>query len=242
MPVETHTIEWVYDHLRATLGRDERAHELYTQKAKHLVALTIALFAGVSLGLGKIEWAVGTYHQVLLFSLAGLACIALLVAFLAGLSCLHIVDAPVVGVDRLMDALESESIAGLDAAKVRASLATNVAQAIIDSRSRGRERRGRGECLNRFTAVGAVLTATFIAYSLGGHALASHDPPRAELSPTMANETPNDSNGQPSPSLPLVEPSDSVQTGEPAPPPASLVEPSQLIQKSDDRSIEKRGR
>ena len=53
----------------------------------------------------------------------------------------------------------------------------------------------------------------------------------------MVNETPNESNEQPSPNLPLVEPSDSVQTGEPSPPPASLVEPSQLIQKSDDRYI-----
>jgi hypothetical protein len=236
------TIRWVYDHLRATLDRDERAHELYVLKARHLVGLTVALFAVVSFGLSKTAWALGSGHQDALFILAASAGSSLSVAFFAGLACLRIEYTPVVGVTTLRDSLKSGEIHKMTTQQVSLSLATNLAQAILDDRHARKQRGLRARLLNWFLAIGTVLTVVFIGYSLGGDALTALQPPSTG-SNTMS-ESPYESN-QPSEtppqSAPLVEPSDHVQTSEPAPPPASLLEPSDIIQKSDDRPIMNRG-
>ena len=236
----------VYEHLRATIERDDASYLVYVQKARHLITTTVLLFAGVSFAAGQMEWAIDTWHVWPLVILGGFAALLLLAAFCAGIMCLQIIDAPVVGVERLRDLLNNDEVKPIDVATVYSNLAQNLATTITDSRANLKGRKRRAKWLNHCSLIGAILTAMFVTYSVGGKLL---DQKKSQLDPsmrqTMNNNIPDQPESQqppaPEDSQPLVEPSDTIQQGETTPPQNALVEPSVVIQKEHTGPSETRG-
>lgn len=239
------SIRIVYEHLRATLESDEAGYLNYIQKARHLITTTVLLFAGVSYAAGQMEWAKDTYHIWPLLLLGGFAALLLLTAFCAGILCLQIIDAPVVGVETLRDSLKDDKVKSIDVFKVYSNLAQNLATTIMDSRDSLKRRKRRAKWLNRCSLIGAIVTAMFVTYSVGGKLLIQNNSqPDLSTRLDMNNNNPDPSESQkPSASedsQPLVEPSDTIQRSEPDPQQDLLVEPSVLIQKEMTEPVNRR--
>lgn len=243
---ELESVRVVYEHLRATIERDDAGYLVYVQKARHLITTTVLLFAGVSFAAGQMEWAKATWHIWPLLLLGGFAALLLLAAFCAGIMCLQIIDLPVVGVEKLRDSLKDDKVKSIDAAKVYSNLAQNLATTITDVRISQKRRRRRAKWLNHCSLIGAVLTAMFVTYAVGGKLLVQN---KSQLGHSTRqtmnydNPDPSEPQEQPAPedSQPLVEPSDTIQQNEPTPPQKTLVEPSVLTQKEQTGSTERRG-
>lgn len=174
MSADHESIRWVYDHLRATLERDDRGREMYVSKSKQMMAVAVGSAAALSFAVTKIEWAMGSFW---IFILAPTACATgycIARAFVAGCLCIQIADAAVVRVDTLSKALNSHDIERRNAMDIYVDLSANVATAILDNRRILNSRKNRACVLNKFTLWGIGLTIVTVFFAVVGDTVSSH--------------------------------------------------------------------
>lgn len=180
MSTDQDTIRWIYDHLRATLERDDRGREMYLSKSKEKMAVAVGCLAALSFSVTKIEWAFGSGWLVVFVLLAGYAGWCIARALVTGCHCLDIADAAVVGVKSLHKSLDSRDIEQRDSMETHAGLAANVASVILENRDIMNKRRHLAPTLNKYTLRGVGLTIVVVIFAVIGDTISSHIAAQAE--------------------------------------------------------------
>lgn len=165
---------WVYNHLRFTLERDDRAYESFVSKSRQMMATVVGSYAALSFALTKSEWTAGSCHSVGFGVVAGFAGLCLAIAFVAGCFCVQIKRGAVVGVNQISEALGEGPIPPMQSPEVYRGLTDNVARAITDNRRLRNAQQCRGWVLNIFTLIGVALTILAVFYAVVGDTISSN--------------------------------------------------------------------